>query len=200
MRSVHTHDTVVGIILAGGKSSRMRANKAELLYHGKRLIDHMADVLRCSGIVEIYVSGSCAGYASIGDVIPDRGPVGGILSVVCALQSSVFSAGLIVPVDMPLINTMLLTPLLQTQGDHDAVGYQGYPLPVFLRFSAQVLTVLNDVAVPGGNHCCSVKSLLNAINTLRLPTSATVKDSCFVNVNTPDEWEEVTCHEIKTEQ
>ena len=36
---------IAGVVLAGGKSSRMGKNKAMLIYNGKPLLNHMVGIL-----------------------------------------------------------------------------------------------------------------------------------------------------------
>lgn len=89
----------------------MGLDKAELRYKGRRLVDHMAALLRASGVETVYVSGAVSSYHSIHDVVSDRGPVGGLYSVVQALAESTFDSALVVPVDMPLLTPDLLRRL-----------------------------------------------------------------------------------------
>ena len=71
-----------GIVLAGGKSSRMGQDKALLDYQGKRLIDYAIELLTpvCS---EILISTNQPGYENLGfqlivDQYPDCGYIGGL--------------------------------------------------------------------------------------------------------------------------
>ena len=45
------------LLLAGGKSSRMGTNKAELLYEGKSFLENIIEKAKCLGLKELYISG-----------------------------------------------------------------------------------------------------------------------------------------------
>ena len=68
---------VIGMVLAGGLSSRMGSDKALSPYHGQTLLQHQAALLAIAGL-KVVVSGDYEGF----DCIPDRvvrcGPLGGI--------------------------------------------------------------------------------------------------------------------------
>ncbi len=93
-----------GVILAGGKSSRMKQDKGLMLVNGKLMVQHCYDSL--SDICEkIIVSANSLEYLNLGydiiqDIIPDCGPIGGIYT---ALQYSETDYLAIQPVDMPFL-------------------------------------------------------------------------------------------------
>jgi molybdenum cofactor guanylyltransferase len=89
------------IILAGGKSLRMGTNKAHLDWNAMRFIDVLVEKGRKLGFGEIILSGTrekIEGCTNVPDVLPGRGPLGGMHS--CLLASS-FENAFIIPVDCP---------------------------------------------------------------------------------------------------
>ncbi len=73
---------LTGIILSGGKSSRMGEDKGLLNFNGKRLVEYSIELLKpiCS---EILISTNQAGYEQFGfpivaDNYLDCGPIGGL--------------------------------------------------------------------------------------------------------------------------
>ena len=54
-------NAIAGVVLTGGRSSRMGQNKALLDYQGKPLIEHMMEILKTTGIKEIFISGDVDG-------------------------------------------------------------------------------------------------------------------------------------------
>lgn len=185
------HTDIAGIILAGGKSSRMGKDKATLPWKGARLVDVVAGILREAGIADVYVSGAVEGYANIIDLLPDKGPVGGICACVQDLQS-LYAGLLFVPVDMPLLSVLSIGALLEQEGEYDACHYEDRPLPCFFRLNERTMSYAHYVQTKiAGGATYAVKRLLAGLSTASLPVSNTTKDS-LINTNTPQEWREAT--------
>lgn len=93
-------------VLAGGKSTRMGSSKANLMWHHKTFIEHIADaVIACKLEVNIIAEKNFNQKMQVNvipDLIPDKGPLGGIYT---ALKHSIFSYNLILGCDMPCIST-----------------------------------------------------------------------------------------------
>jgi molybdopterin-guanine dinucleotide biosynthesis protein A len=103
---------VGGYVLAGGRSSRMGADKALLQLAGKPLIEHAVGKLRrISADVHILAGepgrhAALAGYAPlVYDLHPGTGPIGGIEA---ALVHSSHDWNLILPVDVPFLPSAFL--------------------------------------------------------------------------------------------
>lgn len=93
-----------GLILAGGRSSRMGRDKAALtLPDGRTLLQRQADVLRAAGVGSLFVSvrpGSethLPGATSVPDGAPDAGPLAGIAA---GLRAAPPGLVLVLAVDM----------------------------------------------------------------------------------------------------
>lgn len=173
-----------GLILAGGKSSRMGADKAELIYKGERLIDHAKSILKSLGADPVLVSGREGG---LDDPTPGLGPVGGL----CALMDEVTykalpKTWLVIPVDMPLLSESTLEPLLTTE---EKIAYfVAHPLPAKLNFCASQAPYF-DVAKRDmdAGRSVSVRRLITALGGVSImPTSEIARS--LVNVNSPEEW------------
>ncbi len=106
-------DTLVGVVISGGKSSRMGTDKSLLLWNNKPFYLHAAEILApfCS---EIYVSCNVSQSNNyILPVITDKygsyGPISGVLSSMHALSGHSI---ITLPCDMPelsegIINVMI---------------------------------------------------------------------------------------------
>ena len=106
-------ENVSGVILAGGLSSRMGSNKAELPFGGVTLLEHQISKLRCLGIEDIVVAGHVAPLPDIrfaADVFPQKGPLGGIHAGLCAARGE---HCLVLSVDTPLLPAELLLALVR---------------------------------------------------------------------------------------
>jgi molybdopterin-guanine dinucleotide biosynthesis protein A len=164
---------VAGVVLVGGRSSRMGLNKALLDYHGLPLIVHMRGILKDAGITDIYISGDIDGYDCIQDTHIFAGPAQAIKSSMCRLASH--EKFLFTPVDMPLLNAEIVTSLLQGERG----GYfADLPLPACIMRS--------DVK----SSATSVKNLLKDYDVPVLPLPSAFCP-LMRNTNTPQEWQEV---------
>src|SRR5437016_7342832 len=107
------HPEVTGFVLAGGKSSRMGANKALLEFDGRPLIEYAKSILE-SICVQVFILGQRNLYGRFGqcyeDVYPDCGPLGGIHA---ALLNSPTEFSLITAVDTPFIKAEFLDYLVE---------------------------------------------------------------------------------------
>lgn len=106
---------VRGYVLAGGRSSRMGTDKAEIVFEGRTLLDRAVATMG-EACAEVTVVGDRKrvpeGTASVPDGVPGCGPVGGIEA---ALGDCVRKGGEIavfLPVDMPLLPGGLLRALV----------------------------------------------------------------------------------------
>ena len=103
-----------GIILAGGKSRRMGADKAELTLDGRTFLEIQVRKLQLLGAADIIISGKASdlpGTRSVMDIYPGCGPLGGLYS--CFVSASQMYA-LVLSVDVPLISLSTLGKLLET--------------------------------------------------------------------------------------
>ncbi|BDG59901.1 molybdenum cofactor guanylyltransferase [Caldinitratiruptor microaerophilus] len=112
-----------GVIMAGGRSTRMGRNKALLPVGGRRLVEHVADLFR-DLFEQVLVSTNepetyaFLGLPAVADRIPGSGPLGGIEA---GLKASRFRAAFFAACDMPLLNRDLIAYLVSLAADHDAV-------------------------------------------------------------------------------
>jgi molybdopterin-guanine dinucleotide biosynthesis protein A len=164
---------VAGVVLAGGKSSRMGQSKAMLEYEGAPLLDHMMGLLSKLGLSKSYVSGEFEGYSCVADTAPHEGPARAICDVLSALKT--YDGVLFIPVDMPFLTAELLDVLLSQEG---GAYFKDKPLPVFIKQN----NIVSD--------CSSVRDLLNELNVPSIPLPINFKEQ-MININTQEEWKEM---------
>ncbi len=108
-------------ILAGGRSTRMGADKAFLDWHGRPLIKHAFALARAVA-QDVRLIGSRAKFAAYGEVIedvfPSRGPLAGIHA---ALAASTSDLNLMLAVDMPFMEPRFLDYLVAQADGSSAV-------------------------------------------------------------------------------
>ncbi len=112
-----TEPDVSAFILAGGKSTRMGADKAFVTLDGRTLLARALELARAV-TPDVRVVGDPAKFAGFGpvveDVFRDCGPLGGIHA---ALRVSNTELNLILAVDVPLVSLALLQYLIRRARD-----------------------------------------------------------------------------------
>jgi len=173
---------VKGLILMGGKSTRMGNDKAFVIWRGKTLLQHAMDNLH-ELTSDIHLSVNAHQFLALShqfkcieDLHPDKGPMGGILSGLETLQKDL----LVVAVDMPESDTLRIERLIQNTSRVSAFRNSDEnwePLPSFWPVS--VTSRLKSHVM---NNELSLSSFLNIHG--RAVTIET-NTSSFRNMNSP---------------
>jgi molybdenum cofactor guanylyltransferase len=110
---------LLGLVLLGGRSTRMGRDKSVLVYHQKPQRDHLTDLLRpfCN---EVYWSVNAEQAADltnstqplIVDTLPDAGPLAGIIS---AMAQHPGAAWLVLPCDLPRLTALTVSVLVASR-------------------------------------------------------------------------------------
>ncbi len=105
-----------GLVLTGGRSTRMGQDKSRLVYHAKPQREHLTDMLRpyCETVFWSVNAGQAAGLTQteppiVVDAFNVWGPLNGILS---AFSYNHETAWFVVACDMPLLTTRSLDALI----------------------------------------------------------------------------------------
>lgn len=175
-------------ILAGGKSRRMGQNKAGLLIDGETFLARLAAQL--SDFPERLLSadsGALPGFASVPDLFPGCGPLGGLHGLLSVCRSD---ALLIVSCDTPLFSRELGRFLAESLFDRDdavvPVTRDARVHPVCGVYRKTVLPQLQNMLESGDYR---MMALLRQIRTRRVPLEETpFPDVCLLNVNTPQTY------------
>jgi molybdopterin-guanine dinucleotide biosynthesis protein A len=113
---------VAAFILAGGKSTRMGADKAFVALHGCTLLARALELAR-SVTDDVRIVGDAEKFAAfapvVGDVFPGCGPLGGIHA---ALRASMKELNVILAVDVPYVSMALLQFLVTRARTRTAVA------------------------------------------------------------------------------
>jgi molybdopterin-guanine dinucleotide biosynthesis protein A len=183
-----TRDTHAGFVLVGGASTRMGQDKASLPFHGRTLVEHVADaVAEAAGSVTLV--GAPERYESlrlprIPDTRPGCGPLAGIHAALTASQSD---WNLIVACDMPGISGAFLQTLLcaAESSAEDClipVGPSGRLEPLCAAYHLRCLPAIGAALDRG------VRKVTEGLTGVRIRKWPTAESSWFSNVNTPAEW------------
>jgi molybdenum cofactor guanylyltransferase len=113
---------ITAIILAGGKSSRMKEEKGLVYFNGKMLVEYVIESAKKITDRIIIITANPAyrqfGYPCIEDEMKEKGPLGGILT---ALVTSSTQKNILLGCDLPFLSEKLLTELINNCGDEDVL-------------------------------------------------------------------------------
>lgn len=182
-----------GLVLAGGRSSRMRRDKATLVYHGRSQLEAAFDLLaavteRCFVSVrpDQVNDPLRQRFPQIVDRHEGLGPLAGILA---AQHTHPQAAWLVLACDLPFLDTASLEHLIAHR-DRAALAaayrsaHDGLPEPLCAIYEPESAAALADYAAAG--RSCPRKFLIERQATLVEPVDIRALD----NVNSTREyWE-----------
>jgi molybdopterin-guanine dinucleotide biosynthesis protein A len=182
---------VSGIILAGGASRRMGADKALLEIEGRALLVVLAARLRPI-VSEVVIVGPERELADIDarfvhDDYPGEGPLGGLIS---GLRRITFGVGLVVGCDMPLLSLRTCRTLIQAWSptcDGVVARIDGNPQPLLALYSVRSVPGLESSFARGIR---SIRRPLRDIDVTWLDVSDTDETASFMSIDTPEEWQQ----------
>ena len=178
----------IGVVLAGGRSTRMGRDKALLDWRGRPLLEHQLETLHAAGVEELLVSGERPVYRGVVDLQPGLGPLGGLASIA---ESVAGEADLVViPVDMPLLGAALLRRLCTEQPEARGLRCAGHVFPMRLRLdkeSRALLAASLDQCEPRQRSLRALQRALGCAEITFGPDEAAQLADC----NTEASWNEV---------
>lgn len=196
------YDDITGIILAGGKSSRMGENKALLPLKGKTIIQSISDLI--SSIFEnvMIITNQPDDYAFLNlktfqDVYYGKGPLAGIHS---GLINSKTEKNFIVSCDIPLVNNDIINFLVNYQTLRpitvlEADGFVQHLCGVYSKKlvpAAEEILIKIEKEIASGKKCkCKMMEFLTIadaeiIDSRNIPF---YEDGMFLNVNKPTDYQ-----------
>lgn len=129
-KNMKKKDTYSLLLLAGGKSSRMGTNKAELIYQGQTFLKTLLSKAKALGIEQIYISGFKEdGITTVWDIYPEQGPIGGIHACMKQVKTPYC---IVIPVDVPQIPTKVLEKLIEFHEKNESRAAE-HELPVLIK-------------------------------------------------------------------
>jgi molybdopterin-guanine dinucleotide biosynthesis protein A len=182
---------ISGIILSGGKSTRMGQDKGLIKLNGKPMIQHVIDHIDpiCD---QILISANDKTYEDFGypvceDEINEIGPAGGIIS---CLKHSKNEQNIIISCDLPFASTQFIRTLLDMSGDYQITLPMSGPhyQPLCAVYSKEVYPVFMECVNKG---IYSLKSIIKAFR-IQVIRQEDIKgfDLSFQlrNINSPDDF------------
>jgi molybdopterin-guanine dinucleotide biosynthesis protein A len=193
-----TKNTLHGLVLAGGRSSRMGRDKATLIHpDGRPLARRCCDLLREAGCESVVLSirhdqEIPAGLDEL-EIVRDpagasHGPMAGIVS---GMRLHPESDWLVLACDLPRLDLRTLENLIYSKLAGESLlayrsEFDGLPEPLCTLYAAGALAVLEQAVAD--DFRCPRKILIR--NDCRLLEPVTLR--ALDNANTPEDWETAT--------
>jgi molybdopterin-guanine dinucleotide biosynthesis protein A len=187
------HD-VTGVLLAGGKSRRMGADKRFLAVGEGTLLERSCTVLseifeRVSIVIAQDSQALEARFPVLRDLVPDCGSLGGLYT---GLQHALTTHIFLAACDMPFIHAGLVQHMVDKKNDVDVVlaYWNGRAQPTHAVYSRNCLPIVEQLIQ---SRNLKIQSLLtNHTLRVRLVTeeeirTIDVEGRSFLNVNTPSD-------------
>lgn len=184
-----------GLVLTGGKSTRMKKDKSLLEYHGKKQVTYCFDLLSAF-CQEVFVSNrkeqsSLSAHKrlpQIHDLFIDMGPLGGILSAMIQYPQV---AWLVLACDLPFVQESTIKTLVhQRKPSQIATAYRSshqpdLPEPLCAIYEPKALSILLQFLMQG--FLCP-RSILSRCDTWLITQK---RRNSLDNVNSPAEYKKV---------
>tara|TARA_R110001583_G_scaffold4136_4_gene24506 strand:- start:1427 stop:1999 length:573 start_codon:yes stop_codon:yes gene_type:complete len=182
---------ITGIILSGGKSSRMGTDKGFLLLEGKPFVQYSLEALKPIVSNLMIVSNNedydAFGLKRIEDIIENAGPLAGIYS---GLKHSKTEYNLVLSCDIPLINSEILKKLINaidTDSEIIQIESDGKTMPLIALYKKQCEHKFLKLLKEGERR------LQFAVNQCRVKNVVLNKHEINFtkNINTPQQLNEI---------
>jgi molybdenum cofactor guanylyltransferase len=190
---------VEGFILVGGASSRMGADKSQLLLGGKTSVSLIAEAIRRVtshvSLVGIDADATDASFKSIPDLQDRWGPLGGIQA---ALHAGETDYCLIVACDLPFLTSELFAHLLHLTSEQDGtfeavvpLQSDGRPQPLCAVYKREPCLTAAEKSIALGEH--TPRAMLDKVKTRYVDFSEFANlpgsEHFFFNLNHPEDYE-----------
>ncbi len=175
---------MIGVLLAGGQSSRMGQDKASLTIADTTLLEFMRAKLQQAGIDEIVICRNAPGY--LNDSIPQLGPLGALYTLSRHYPER---RALIIPVDMPLLRVASLKAFAAVTADSPLPASPKQQMfPLYLAFTPAVNAALTRRVNKAED--LSIAAFLRESDGRQL-SDVEYSDDEFLNANTPQQWQAI---------
>ena len=180
---------ILGLVLTGGKSTRMGKDKASLTYHGQEESSRVFGLLGefCEQVFVSCRSDQAQepgrhGLPQIHDTLLGKGPLSGILS---AFEVRPDATWLVAACDLPRLDRAALAALVAGRDPFKFAtafrGHQEFPEPLCALYEPKARARLYQFLAAG--YDCPRKMLINSPVKILAP----LEGDRLVNINTPDE-------------
>lgn len=188
-------DDVTGIILVGGKSTRLGRDKAFLEIDGAPLFERVLTLFRHSFSRILLVGDRPQRFTSYGlEVIPDIHPGSSLGGLHAGLSHAATPFVFASPCDLPFPSAAVMEAILSHTGEADAVAAESAcgPEPLFALYSRGCLPAVERLLAEGDLR---TRRLFDLVPTLLLRREQVAAlpgaEKAFVNLNTPGDYSRI---------
>ena len=178
---------ITGIVLAGGKSSRMGSDKGLLTINDKTFVEHVIVAMKPLVDKIIIVSNNKDydqfGYRRVDDSIKDSGPLAALYS---GLKHSETEFNLVLSCDIPMIKTEILKKLVDADlENHEVVQIESNTktMPLIAMYKKQCMHKCLELLQQGERR---LRVAVNELKTKTIIIDAEF-DQFVKNVNTKED-------------
>lgn len=184
---------LTAMVLCGGRSKRMGRPKAFLPYEGSTIISHIVATMTELFVRTILITNEPEAYEDLGvdvvkDILPHRGPMGGILS---GLVTSETEYAFVIACDMPLVSKKLIRGMTETRHGYDVVvlSHEDGLEPLLGIYSTSCIKPLEESLFAGN---LSVQDLITGLKTTTFKFNSQKYEPDvlppYFNINTPQDY------------
>ncbi len=197
-------DSIEGFILVGGRSSRMGEDKALLVLDEQSFVERISEALSEIARRQLLVGARRPyrlGVRSVPDVFAEWGALGGLHA---ALSNCEARWAAVVACDLPFVTGELFRRLAGLRSDYDAVvpvQRDGREQPLCALYRADVCRARAEELIKSGER--RPRALLDSVRTRRVQFDELADleraHLFFMNINTPEDYEQAKGGGIKDE-
>ncbi|WP_337866217.1 molybdenum cofactor guanylyltransferase [Ignavibacterium sp.] len=191
------YSDITGVILAGGKSSRMGTDKSFLKLGDQTIIERIAELMKSIFSKLIIITNTPEEYKFLNlplyeDIYKWKGPLAGIHS---ALTHSTTEKIFVLSCDVPLMRREMIQYLVEYKSEKQIIFCEaaGYHQPLVGVYSIEIYSEVEKFLTQNEMNDKSIHQFLKnvdaeIIHPEKLPF---YKDELFFNVNKPEDYNQI---------
>ncbi|MCL6493392.1 MAG: molybdenum cofactor guanylyltransferase [Ignavibacterium sp.] len=189
------YSDIAGVILAGGKSSRMGVNKSFLKLGNQTIIERIVDLMKSTFTEVIIITNTPDEYKFLKlplyeDIYKWKGPLAGIHS---ALTHSQTEKVFVLSCDVPLMSKEIIEYIIEYKSDKSIVFCEaaGYHQPLVGVYSKKILSKIEKFISNNEMTDKSFHQFLKIVDAeiIHPEKLSFYNDEIFFNVNRPEDYE-----------
>jgi molybdopterin-guanine dinucleotide biosynthesis protein A len=205
---VRMYHDITGIILAGGKSTRMGENKSFLILNGKPAIQNTVDLMKSVFSQVILISNEPDLYEFLGvsqhvDIYKNVGPIAGIHS---GLTNSHTRKSFIISCDIPLMTGRMIESIINYPSEADIVvpkadGFIQQLCGIYSNTVLPIIKELIEASIESENReiqqtkrKCKIHQLIHLTKTTIIENTEDMDGyhpEIFYNMNNPEDYNNI---------